>query len=92
MGSGICAKLAVYPFDVIKKRLQVQGFEEARKRFGYVPTYTGTWHCLKMISVQEGVRGLYKGLFPTLLKAGSISAVTFTTYEIVCHILSNLRT
>jgi len=40
--AGIAAKVAVYPLDLSKKRLQVQGFEEARLHFGKV-RHSYTW-------------------------------------------------
>ena len=34
--AGICAKTFVYPFDVARKRLQIQGFQHGRIGFGKV--------------------------------------------------------
>ena len=34
--AGICAKTFVYPFDVARKRLQIQGFQHGRVGFGKV--------------------------------------------------------
>ncbi|CAG7835236.1 unnamed protein product [Allacma fusca] len=80
-GAGLISKLAVYPLDLTKKRLQVQGFEEARMRFGKVQKYTGTFQCLKHVATHEGVSGLYKGVYPSLLKAVVSSGLMFGTYE-----------
>ena len=37
--AGGCAKMCVYPLDVLKKRLQIRGFEEAREQFGKVSLF-----------------------------------------------------
>jgi hypothetical protein len=34
--AGLLAKLAIYPFDLTKKRLEVVRFEQARASFGQV--------------------------------------------------------
>ncbi|KAI9216296.1 putative mitochondrial deoxynucleotide carrier protein [Blastocladiella britannica] len=80
--SGLLAKLTVYPFDTIRKRVQVQG----PTRSHYVvttPRYFDTrwWRVGAMLVHAEGVKGLYRGLAPSLVKAGVSSAVTFTAFE-----------
>lgn len=82
--SGLCSKTAVYPLDMVKKRLQVQGFEQARVAFGRVQRYDGLRHCIVSVVKQEGVLGLYKGLSPSLLKAMATVGLIFTTYELCC--------
>lgn len=34
--AGLCAKAVCYPFDLCRKRLQIQGFQDVRKGFGKV--------------------------------------------------------
>lgn len=79
--SGICSKGIIYPLDMVKKRLQVQGFHEARGTFGKVQSYSGMLNCFKVVAKEEGVAGFFKGLAPSTLKAGLSVALIFCTYE-----------
>ncbi|KAK7113513.1 mitochondrial thiamine pyrophosphate carrier-like [Littorina saxatilis] len=89
--AGVASKTVIYPLDMIKKRLQVQGFESARRKFGAVKHYSGLVSSLAKVAREEGVRGLYKGLTPGLLKAGAVAGLNFSVYEHVCHVFSALR-
>lgn len=85
--AGILSKMIIYPLDVIKMRLEIQGFEKARKDFGSVRHYNGLTDCLTTIVKQEGARGLFKGLSPSLLKAGLAASSNFLVYEQCCYLL-----
>ncbi|XP_062515665.1 mitochondrial thiamine pyrophosphate carrier-like [Corticium candelabrum] len=90
--AGICSKAVVYPLDLVKKRLQIQGFEIARARFGVVRQYNSLHHALQLILKEEGILGLYKGFMPSVLKAGMAVGVTFASYELCCSFIRSYRT
>ncbi|KAL4657944.1 mitochondrial thiamine pyrophosphate carrier [Arapaima gigas] len=89
--AGVISKTITYPCDLIKKRLQVGGFEEARIQFGQVRTYRGFTDCVAQIAQEEGPQGFFKGLSPSLLKAAFATGFTFFWYEFFCNLLSNLE-
>ncbi|KAJ3035001.1 mitochondrial thiamine pyrophosphate transporter [Rhizophlyctis rosea] len=79
--AGMAGKTAVMPFDVVRKRLQIQGPDRNAYSVGQIPKYTGFTHCVRQIVRHEGFLALYKGLVPGLLKAAPSSAITFLVYE-----------
>jgi len=80
--ASVLAKTGVFPLDLIRKRLQVQGPTRERFAGGVVPVYgKGVWRVGREIMCTEGWRGLYRGLGVGLVKAAPASAVTMWTYE-----------
>ena len=62
--------LSSYPFDIVKSKMQSDGFG-ADKR------YASMRDCFRQIWRVEGLRGFWKGIGPTLLRAMPVSAGTF---------------
>ncbi|KAF2150259.1 mitochondrial carrier [Myriangium duriaei CBS 260.36] len=82
MAASVLSKSAVFPLDTVRKRLQVQG--PTRKGYGKgdIPVYEkGIWNTIRTIVRREGMRGLYRGLPVSLVKAAPASAITVWTYE-----------
>ncbi|XP_008286272.1 mitochondrial thiamine pyrophosphate carrier isoform X2 [Stegastes partitus] len=90
-GAGMISKTITYPFDLFKKRLQVGGFEAARVHFGQVRSYRGLMDCMIQIAKEEGVRGFFKGLSPSLLKAALSTGFTFFWYEFFLNVMQNVK-
>lgn len=61
--SGFAAKSIVYPLDLLKKRLQVQGFGYARREFGAHHEYNSLLDGIIKIYKTESISGFYKGKF-----------------------------
>ena len=86
----IIAKTAVFPLDLVRKRIQVQGPTRSKYVYNDIPVYTTALRGIRMIAQREGIRGLYQGLPVSLIKAAPASAVTLWTYERSLKMIMNL--
>ncbi|KAI9759859.1 MAG: 37S ribosomal protein, mitochondrial [Chaenotheca gracillima] len=74
--------ISSYPFDVVKSKMQSDGFTKpgvatgADKGLG-VMKYASMRDCFAQTFRQEGLAGFWKGIGPTLLRAMPVSAGTF---------------
>ncbi|KAI1916346.1 carrier protein ymc1 [Ophidiomyces ophidiicola] len=73
--------LSSYPFDVIKSKMQSDGFGVEQK-------YKSMTDCFKKTYAKEGLGGFWKGIGPTLLRAMPVSAGTFAVVEFAMRALA----
>jgi len=79
--ASVLSKTAVFPLDLVRKRIQVQGPNRKLYAYGGIPEYKSALGALRTIFRTEGFRGLFKGLPISLIKSAPASAVTVWTYE-----------
>jgi len=77
--AGSISQTLTYPFDVLRRKMQVTGMKSS----GLGIKYTGAIDALQGIVRTEGIRGLYTGLWPNLLKVAPSIATSFFCYELV---------
>ena len=85
VAASVLAKTATFPLDLVRKRLQIQGPTREKYIHTNVPVYKGVWQGLYTIYQKQGVRGWYRGLTVSLVKAAPASAVTMYVYERTLH-------
>ncbi|KAL9103905.1 MAG: hypothetical protein Q9163_001098 [Psora crenata] len=73
--SGAFGASVVYPINLLRTRLQSQGTAI------HPPTYTGIWDVTVKTVKGEGVRGLFKGITPNLLKVVPAVSITYVIYD-----------
>ncbi|KXH28358.1 hypothetical protein CSAL01_10656 [Colletotrichum salicis] len=73
--SGAFGASVVYPLNVLRTRLQTQG------TVMHPATYTGIVDVARQTLKNEGVRGMYKGLTPNMLKVAPALSITWVVYE-----------
>lgn len=80
--TGCTSTVLNHPLDVAKTRIEAQD--------GAVKEYTGTFQCLRSVVRNEGVKALYRGIAPRLVKISAGQAITFTAYEQYSELFSGL--
>ncbi|KAK2464317.1 hypothetical protein APHAL10511_003774 [Amanita phalloides] len=83
--AGSISQTLTYPFDVLRRKMQVTGMKDGSIK------YSGALDALRGTVRTEGVAGLYRGLWPNLLKVAPSIATSFFTYEMVKDFLVGMR-
>lgn len=78
--AGTVAATVVCPLDVLKTRLQVSAATTRAAAGGSATEYLSTYGALRRIVRQEGARGLYRGLGPTVAALLPNWGVYFSAY------------
>jgi hypothetical protein len=73
--SGTLSTLVTFPFDTIRRRMQIQ-------RLHYTPgeRLTGIQMIARLLK-KDGIKGFYRGLTPEILKVVPMVGSMFTVYE-----------
>ncbi|XBW38754.1 hypothetical protein QEN19_004340 [Hanseniaspora menglaensis] len=80
--SGSIGASIVYPVNLLRTRLQAQG------TFAHPHRYNGFFDCCSKTVKREGLKGLYKGLLPNLVKVCPSVAISYFCYENFKRLLS----
>ena len=86
IGGGLAGLFSVsitYPTDLIRRRLQLQGFDST------VPKYNGICDAIRKVYKHEGFFGFYRGLSMTYLKTAPAVAIQFGTIEQLNKLFKN---
>lgn len=74
--SGAISATITFPLDLVRRRLQMQGFGGSRAR-----EYNGFLDAFRSIWAREGLRGFYHGIIPEYFKVVPGVAIAFGTFE-----------
>ncbi|PLW05220.1 hypothetical protein PCASD_25338 [Puccinia coronata f. sp. avenae] len=88
-GAGMVSSVVTCPLDVVKTKLQAQG--GMFHPHPTVDTYEGLLGSMRIIWREEGFRGLYRGLGPTIIGYLPTWAIYFTVYDAVKAKLADSR-
>jgi len=76
--ASIMALTITYPTDLIRRRLQLQGYDKS------VPIYKNTFDCIRKIYKYDGISGFYRGLHANYVKS-------FAQWSIYFYVIDNMK-
>ncbi|XP_066514424.1 solute carrier family 25 member 45 isoform X2 [Hoplias malabaricus] len=83
--SGLMQVLITAPIDLVKVRLQSQHTSHLERDGA---KYRGPMHCVAVIFKEDGVRGLFRGMWALTLRDVPCFGLYFLPYELTCRMLT----
>uniref|UniRef100_A0AAX7UE08 Solute carrier family 25 member 30 n=1 Tax=Astatotilapia calliptera TaxID=8154 RepID=A0AAX7UE08_ASTCA len=77
--ASVTAECGTFPIDLAKTRLQVQG-QVGDSKYREI-RYRGMLHAIMRIGREEGLRALYSGIAPAMLRQASYGTIKIGTYQ-----------
>ncbi|PAV57011.1 hypothetical protein WR25_01745 [Diploscapter pachys] len=77
IAGGVASTTACHPMDLLKVRYS------ANEGHSFRPQYTSYWDATKQIVRSEGIRGLYQGVFPSLIGSSLSWGLYFHWYHLI---------
>jgi len=81
--SGYALWAVIYPIDMIKSRMQTDGFSPATGQ-----KYKSTLDCVRTTWRTEGIKAFTRGLTPTLIRSPFANGATFLGFEMAMRVLN----
>lgn len=81
--AGYALWAVIYPIDMIKSRMQTDGFSPATGQ-----KYSSTLDCVRTIWRTEGIKAFSRGLGPTLIRSPFANGATFLGFEMANRLLN----
>ncbi|RXW16049.1 hypothetical protein EST38_g9801 [Candolleomyces aberdarensis] len=83
--AGYALWAVIYPIDMIKSRMQTDGFSPATGQ-----KYKSTLDCVRTVWRTEGIGAFTRGLGPTLIRSPFANGATFLGFEMAMRVLDRL--
>jgi len=74
----------IYPFDVVKTRLQTDASDKAARK------YRSILHCWRHIYKHEGIGAFWRGYIPCILRAVVVNGCIFTAVEATKRVVAQI--